>query len=266
MKKSCVVWMVAMIAGMVQAGEIFNDYDATGFANWYKGDGASGSLFKTDEIKWSENGTAVGQEDIGRSFTATNLAVGETIKLTFDYTQTNSSASPIRVGLYNTASNVTAGFGGTSTTAGQKLGAYSGYYGYLWDNVTTVNGIRREAQGSGSYGWTACPLGGGTVNTVTNYTEQYDIVNNGSKTYQAVYQMTRTSANGLDISFALWDGATKVQEVKGTYNDASIITNFNAVFFRSSAATAGAMSIIDNVQLQVISNRGRLSLIVIAGQ
>jgi hypothetical protein len=260
MKKSCVVWMVAMIAGMVQAGEIFNDYDATGFANWYKGDAALGTLNKADEIKWTENGSAVGQESIGRSFTATNLAVGETLKLTFDYTQTNYSATTIRVGLFNTASNVTAGFGGTSTTAGQKIGNYTGYYSVLYDNSTSANLIRRESQ-SGSYGWAGCPLGGGTVAAVTNYTQQYDIVNDGSKTYQAVYQMTRTSADGLDFSFALWDGATNVQEVKGTYNDASIITNFNAVFFRSSAATAGASSILDNVQLQVIPEPATIGML-----
>lgn len=261
MKKAVGLFMLMMgMVGIASATVIFND--TTGFADWYKGDGSSGSLVKEDAMKWSENAnnSYIGAESIGRSFTATNLAVGQTIKLTFDYAQTNFSASPIRVGLFNTASNVTAGFGGTSTNAGQKIGNYSGYYAYLYDNAVNNNSIRRENK-TGAYGWTGCPLGGGTVATVTNYTEQYDIVNDGSKTYQAVYQMTRTSANGLDISFALWDGATKVQEVKGAYNDASIITNFNAVFFRSTSATTGATSILDNVQVQVIPEPATIGML-----
>jgi hypothetical protein len=256
MKKEIVLFMlIAGSTALAGASVIFND--TTGFDNWYKGSTANGTLTKGENLTWVESG-GNGQEVIGRAFTATTLAADETMRLTFDYTAAIASPVIIRAGFFNISGSVAAnGWAGTSTTVGSTLGTYAGYYGLLQDSATLDGAARRDGNVSLGYNTVPTAATGGLVNFGSSFLNS-DFSNDGTKTYQAVLELTRNSATAMAVSFALYDGATKISEVTGSRDNADIVTSFNSVFFRD---TNGVQATLDNIQVSVIPEPATIGML-----
>lgn len=229
---------ILLLSGFSHASVIFTDTFDSGTGAWYKG-GSNGTLANDNgALSWDENG-GDSQEVIGRTFASTTLEIGETLRLSYDFRQTDVTPSIIRVGLYNFQNAITAD--SWAVTIG---GTVQGYYSYLRDDSNAGNGARRESISLNTTAGIGPTIN--TSNTIGTNTVQGDIANDGSKTYQVYFEVTRVSATETITSFRVMDGATNVVYVDGT---SSVLYNtFNTVAIRSQGGTA----IYDNIKLEVI--------------
>ncbi len=173
---------------------------------------------------------------IGRSFTSTAIAVGETIRLTFDYRET-SAGDIVRFGLFNTQNTITAdGFNDSGASA---VGNYAGYYTFLRDASSSANAGRFETQSSVYVEEGGTTIGSEVVNFDRVVGTQYSVV----------FDITRTSASQTDtlINFNNASGTVTHMSVAGV-DTSGLQSTFNGVFLRAGAGTAA----IDNVVVEVI--------------
>jgi hypothetical protein len=102
---------LALFAASYANGAIvFTDTFDTGTGNWYRY-GTTGTLTNTSEqLSWSraDNGP---REAIGRSFATQTIGIGESIRMSFDFTQsagTSGSGNIFRAGFYNVGTPIAA--------------------------------------------------------------------------------------------------------------------------------------------------------------
>lgn len=234
-----------------QAAVVFTDTFASGTGSWFTG-GNTGTLSNSSgQLSWSTTGTNNDTFSIGRSFTSQTVEVGETIRLTMNYTQNAATASDIiRVGLYDVTNTIAAN---QWSTTGSGVGAFSGYYGFIRDNGTTSQ-LRRESVTD-----TSAVANGPTVNTsinaltsLTGTSTTFDIVQ--STSYRIVFELTRTSSTVMSASYMLTsaDGLTIHQDITGVHDStiaplAANFTSFDSVVIRPNGPI-----LVDNIEVSVI--------------
>ena len=235
-----IVAIVLHTACRVDAGVIFSDnFNGGTTGNWYKG-ATNGTLTNPGtSLSWAESGSG-GEEVIGRSFDATTLQTGETLRLKFDYTMTGS-VSIMRAGLFDTQNAVTA------DNFQSAVGTYDGYYTFLRDNSTSANNARFEDDGSDYIENLGTTIGSAST--------QFDMQLNTQ--YLVIFDVTRTAVNQIDtlITFNSSDGSTTHMSVSGT-TTTLIQTSFDGAFIR----TTGGPVVFDNVSVTLIPEPSTLAL------
>lgn len=248
----------SLLAGspLLHAAVIFtDDFSASGTGAWYRGRESgvnpqnNGTLANTgNALVFTENGSGM-EEVIGRSFTAQTITVGQTIRLTLDYSQ-SGPASIIRFGLYDVTNPIAAhGWGNLDT-----LGAWQGYTTFVRDSNSSGNVARRE-NGSGTTVTLGPTSGTGNASnptvTVADITSpanntNFNTVNN--TVYQVLFEVTRTST-GMDTLLTLTSGITEHFRVTGTTT--TVYDTFDTVFLRQGGGSA-APATYDNIQVSII--------------
>lgn len=218
--------------------------DAAGFQNWFKGS-TTGTLTKGETLVWAERGSN-NEEVIMRSFTDTTLALGETMRFTADWTQSSGSAGIVRMGLSD--ANPDTGGNGDVTFDGDGFTG-SGYYSFIRDNSTYDSLARYENFTSFT------PLTGSNASFGTNST-QTNLIDNGTKTYSLVFDVTYVSTGQVDTLFTILDGATAVYSLSGT-TTANILNTFDTASFRVSGGTAT----LDNLEISVVPEPSTYALL-----
>lgn len=233
-----------------------DDFTAAGTGNWYIGStvnqGANSTIANTSNQLQFTVGAAQNKDEIlGRSFTQQTLAVGETIRLTFDFRQTATTAI-LRVGFADRTAAAITSDGWAYTTSGTGSGSYSGYYSFVRDASASGNSARKDtltaftnvdASGAPTMGTTGINFPTpGTSDTTT-----FNINDDGSVTYQGLFEVTRTSLTQVDTLFTLKSGVTTHffidgQDTSGTLNV------FDTALLRADTGTA----FFDNIQVSVI--------------
>jgi hypothetical protein len=248
-------------AASTQATVIFtDDFTSAGTGAWYKG-GNSGTLTNTgNALVWTENGNSM-EETIARSFTAQTISVGQTIRLTFDYSQNGSTTNNIiRAGFYDVTNAVAA----NNWAGSGAIDAWQGYSTFVRDNSATGN-IARVDSGTDTTG-TLGPTQGTanassptvTVATITSPTNttSFNINDNGTVTYQALFEVTRT-LTGMTTLFTLSSGSTTHFSVTGSTN--TVYSSFDTVVLKQAGTTAMPAT-YDNIQVSVIPEPGTVAL------
>jgi hypothetical protein len=231
----------ALSAGASNAAVIFTDTFDSGTGNWYKAR-TSGTLSNSSgKLSWAEGGSNM-DEVIGRSFTQQSLAVGETIRLTFDFTWTSSGGDILRAGLYDVTNAIAA----DNWAGSNAIGAWDGYYTFVRDANSSGNVARSDAAGSAS--GTVGPTNAGTTITVGSNTTNFDINDNSTVTYQGMFEINYVSAGQMTTLFTLTEGATTRFSVSGSTS--TIYDTFDTVVFKTGAN--GPTSSFDNVSVEFI--------------
>lgn len=236
---------VALLTTSSEATVVFTDTFASGTGNWYTG-GNTGTLQNTSgQLDWSPSGTNNDTYSIGRSFSSQTIAVGQTIRLTMDYTQNAATVNDIiRVGFYDVANPISAN---EWSTSGSTVAAFSGYYGFIRDNSTTSQ-LRRESVTD-----TTAVANGPTVNTTINALSNltgtattFNIIQGTA--YRIIFEATRTSSTLMSVNYKLTslDGASTYQNINGDTN-ALLVDSFDTVVIRPNGAV-----LLDNVEVSVI--------------
>jgi hypothetical protein len=250
--------LAALASAQFASAQIFNDAFASGTGAWYKADTTNSTTLSNVSGQLSFNtGSATNMSDaIGRAFTETSLAVGETLRLSFDYRQDSASVELLRVGIFNlTGRTATADDWSGATT---PSGSFAGYYGFVRDNDSAnFNAIREEANNFNSSG-TNNNIGpmmatGGTFTTYSNGINQFDINQDGTVSYKVRFDITRSATNTVNLAYNFMNAAGTTNHFALTATDAtSPYTTFDTVVIRPNAGTA----YFDNVQLSVIPEPG----------
>lgn len=226
-----------LLSGIATAGAQVIFSDSSDFTNWYQG-GTALTLTKGLELVKSGSSATSGFEVIGRSFAEVTLSVGQTLTLSFDWTQSSSSAGIIRVGLYDIANPITG-----DNWTGASLGAYDGYGSFLRDASGSANAARRESGAAISSA--NAPLVAGT--NFGSSTNNVNLADDGSVTYNVSFTVTRSGAAQIDTLLDISEGELSVLSVAGTQSS-GILDTFNGAFIR----TSGGTSTFDNIEASVI--------------
>ena len=228
---------------------VFTDTFDSGTGAWYKG-GTGGTLTNASgELSWAP-GTAGVDQIIGRSFTTTPVGVGESIRLTFDYRQTGASVNILRIGLFDVETPIAA----DNWAGGNAIGPWEGYYTFVRDNSSAGNVARRESGTNTSSSNFPTFLG----SNIGSNTTQYDMNQNGTTTYQGLFEVFRTSETEMQTLFTLSSNSTTHFSVAGTTSTTQ--DAFNTVVLRSSGGT----SLFDNVAVTFIPEPGTWLLLLSA--
>lgn len=217
-----------------------NDTFDAGTGNWYKA-ANSGSLTNvTGRLRWAENGSNMA-EVIGRSFDAQTLTVGQTMRLTFDFTWSAGTGNILRAGLYNVTNPIAA----DNWAGSNAIGAWEGYYTFVRDASASGNVARRDAAASASEA--VGPTNGGTTITVGTNTTNFDINGTAAVTYQGTFEVTYVSPTQVDTLFTLKEGEITRFSVPGTTS--TIYNTFNTVVIKTGAN--GPIAFFDNVKVEI---------------
>jgi hypothetical protein len=234
---------LALLTASSQAATIvFTDAFASGTGSWFTG-GNTGTLSNSSgQLSWSPSGTNNDTYSIGRSFSSQTISVGETIRVTMDYTQNAATANDIiRVGFYDVTNAIAAN---QWSTSGATVGAFSGYYGFFRDN-STPSLIRSEsatdttAAATGPTVQTLAP----TLTTIAGTTTNFNIVQ--STSYRIVFELTRTSPTVMSSSYTLSSGVTTHQNITGSVE--VVQNSFDALVIRPNGPI-----LLDNIEVTMI--------------
>ncbi len=255
-----VVAALALATSTASATVVYTSDFSSGTDSWFKG-GNTGTLTGgSGLLTWTENGNSM-DEVIARSFSAQTLSVGQTIRLTFNYSQSGSTTNNIiRAGLYQTANSL----GADNWAGGNATGSWQGYATFVRDNSASGN-VARVDNGTGSTGTVGPTQGTASasnptvvVTTITSpaNTTQFNINDSGT-TYDVVFQVTYTSVSQMNTLFTLSSGATTHFSVTG--NTSTIYNTFNGMFLKQAGGSA-MPAIYSNIQLEVIPEPATLGL------
>jgi hypothetical protein len=251
--------LVALALGasvtLSSAGVILEDNFDDGIDGWYKG-GTSGTLSSVNgALSWNpeaEGQTAV----IAKQFDLTTLQVGETLRLTLEWTPQSNDSVVTRFGLLNLSNTIT-GDGWNASLPNGIGGTAEGYFTFFRDNVTTGNAARYKS---------------GTVPVGSNLQEGVTLGENATQfnfladtTYTVVYDITLVSATEVETLLTVSSGDIIHLSVAGTTNGAvgaDVVTSFNTVAIRLQAGTT---SLIDNVKVEVVPEPAPAALLAALG-
>jgi hypothetical protein len=237
---------LALVTSSSHSAVIFTDAFASGTGDWYTG-GSTGTLANSSgQLSWTPSAVNDVTRTVGRSFTPQTLAVGETIRISFDYTQNAATASDIiRVGLYDVANPISAN---EWSTAGTTVGGFAGYYGFFRDNDFSNPNLLRTDSGTDTTSLANGPtmsVAAATFSTIAGQTTTFNIVQ--STQYQAVYELTRTSSTVMSSVFKLSSGVTTHQLMTGSTLSGVFGSSFDTVVIRPNGPI-----LLDNIQVSVI--------------
>lgn len=237
---------LAFVTSTCHATVIFTDAFASGTGSWYSG-GSTGTLANSSgQLSWAPSAVSDVTRAVGRSFTTQTLDVGQTIRITFDYTQNAATTSDIiRVGLYDVANPITAN---EWSSAGTTVGGFAGYYGFFRDNDFSNPNLLRTDSGTDTTSLANGPtmsVAAATFSTIAGHTTTFNIVQ-GTK-YQAVYELTRTSSTVMSSVFKLSSGVTTHQLMTGSTLSGVFGNSFDTVVIRPNGPI-----LLDNIEVSVI--------------
>ena len=241
-------------------GVLFSDTFDADTGSWFKAapvDGDSLSV-TTDplapgQLEWKENGPLM-SEVIGRSFPAVTLAVGQTLRLSFDYRQngTPNASHLIRAGLYNLTYPISAhNWAGTNA-----VGAWNGYGTFVRDDSTsTATNVARVESGT-TTSTTAGPNNGtsGAYTDIGSKITQYNLNDDGTVTYQFVFEVTHVSPTRMDtlLTVSSTSGATTTHfSIPGSQTSGTLRTTFDTVVLKQAGGTA-MPTYYDNIKVELI--------------
>ncbi len=238
---------------LTRSGVVFSDAFDSGAGAWFKAAPAAGDALVNSggQLAWTESGNVM-SEVIGRSFPQTTIAVGQKLRLTFDYRQSGTPTNTIvRAGLYHLSTPIVA----ANWAGGNAVGAWNGYGTLVRDANATGNYARVEASSATSA--TAGPSSGasGTYTDITSpaNTTQFDINDTGAVTYQVVFEVTCTSATRMDTLFTMssTSGNSTTTHFSVAGSTTTVNQTFDAVVFKQ-AGGSGLTAFYDNVKVEVI--------------
>jgi hypothetical protein len=240
------------------AGVVFNDTFASSTGSWFKAAPASGDSLSVNngELEWKEAGSVV-QETIARSFPSTTLTIGQTLRLSFDYRQNGTTPNNIiRAGFYKLTHPVTA----HNWAGANAVGSWKGYGTFVRDDDNTGNVARVE---SGTSTSTTVGPNCGSSGAYTNITSpanttRFNLSDNGTVTYQCVFDVTYVSATRMDTRLTVsstTNGSTNTHfSIPGTTS--TIHKTLDAVVLKQAGHSA-MPAYYDNVKVELL---GGLSL------
>lgn len=243
---------LALLTATSQAAIIFTDTFDSGTGSWFTG-GSSGAVVNATtgilanssaQLSWTPSSSGDITRAIGRSFTSQTVAVGQTIRVTFDYTENYAATTndvALRVGFYDVANPITAN---QWSTSGGTVGLFNGYYGFIRDTGTT-NTLRTESATDTTAVNTGPTVATSVTLTTTGDSVTYDIVQ--STQYKVLFEVTRTSSTQMSSVMKLtsFDGLTTYQNL--TASTATVQSNFDTLVVRPNGAT-----LLDNIKVEVI--------------
>lgn len=223
---------------------MIDDTFTTSTGAWFKG-GMNGNLSQSDgQLHWQESGNNM-EEVIGRSFPEVTLAVGQKIRLSFNYRQIGTG-SIMRAGLHDVTHPISA----DNWAGANAIGAWKGYYSFVRDNSSSSNETRRESGSTTSL--STGPTVGYAVISSAN-TTLYNLNDNGSVNYHCVFEATYVSPTQMDTLFTLSSTTGGVNTVhfsiRGTTS--TIYNKFDTVTLRYSSGSMVAA--YDNVRVETFS-------------
>ncbi len=233
---ACTLVAVAALAPALQATVIFNDTFDSGTGTYYVDD-TSGVTFDTSPpitnasgaITWNGNSNVI----VGRSFADQTLSVGQTIRVTADFT-TPDTAGFIRFGLWNFGANtITADNWGNTLT-----GSAEGYYMFFQDNGATSDERYQSVT-------LPTEIMGAETEDIGDPAGSHNFAS--GTTYSLLYEITLTAAGQVDTFASVSDGTTVLVSSTGQ-TTTNIIGTFDTFAFRNQS---GSFS-LDNVKLEII--------------
>lgn len=276
-------WACLFLAGTTQAA-ILNDTFADGGitngadvldTNWFLITGSGALTAQSDTTTGPNEGVAdtalqhaaATFSGVGGSFTPTTIAVGETMRLSFDVrftgTPSNNGAG-FRFGLYN-SNGGTIGTGSSGNDFGYVIRSGSG--------TSSGGSVAKEVGGSTG------PFGGLDILTLGRYTPAPPL---GTTSKNYVMELTRLSATEIGIGFKI-DGVTYSDSVtEGFTTDNGSRTRLPSVPMGDEPASGGAAYFtfdevligtgnnattyrVDNVKLEVVPEPASLAAIGLLG-
>jgi hypothetical protein len=233
-------------------GVILTDTFDSGTGSWFKAAPATGDSLSASagQLEWKESG-ALMEEVIGRPIPKTSLTVGQSLRLSFDYRQNGSTTNNIiRAGFYNLATPITA----HNWAGSNAVGAWKGYGTFVRDNSTATNVARVESATSTSA--TAGPNNGtsGAYTDIGSKVTQYNLNDNGTTTYQFVFEVTYVSATRMDtlltVSSTLNGVTTTHFSIPGSQTSGTLHSTFNTIVLKLAGHTA-MPAYYDNVKVEL---------------
>jgi hypothetical protein len=240
-------------------GVIFTDTFDSGTGSWFKAAPVVGdSLSATGgQLVWTENGGQM-NEVIGRSFPALTLAVGQTLRLSFDYRQTGTpnNSHLVRAGFHQLTNPIAA----DNWSGANAVGAWKGYATFVRDDSTSSQTNVARVESGTSTSATAGPNNGtaGTYTDIGTKITQYNLADDGSVTYRFVFETTLVSPTRMDTLLTVTSGsgpaATTHFSIPGSQTAGTIHSSFNAVVLKQAGGTAMPAA-YDNISVELIGGR-----------
>lgn len=232
--------VLAACSSLSQAATLlFEDNFASGTTGWYSG-GSNGTIANpSGALSWNPI-TAGTPAVIGRQFSATSLAVGETMRLSFSWTPQTDASGITRIGLYNLQNSITAN-GWNAASPGGIGGTSSGYFSFFRDNDGTNGWGARYETGTVP---SASDIQDGT--SLGTGITQFDFIS--GTVYTVVFDVTLTSLTQVQTFLTVSSGSSTHMTVSGTHSG-GVLSSFNTVGVRTNEGTT---SLLDNVRLEVI--------------
>jgi hypothetical protein len=230
---------------------VFTDIFDSGTGAWYLGStvnqgGDSTLTNASGQLQFTVGAAQNKDELIGRSFAEQTLEVGQTIRMTFDFRQTVTTAI-IRAGFANRSAGPLTSDGWAYTTSGTGTGTYAGYYTFIRDNSASGNVAREESGSFTNVDNSGAPTFGATTITSPANTTQFNINDDGTVTYQGAFEVTRT-ASGVTTLLTLKEGENVRFSVSGVDNS-SAFTSFDTALLRLDQGTG----FFDNISLSILN-------------
>jgi hypothetical protein len=238
---------------------VFNDTFDAGIGSWFKGLPTAGdSLTVTadplpaGQLEWKENGNSMA-ETIARPFAETTLAIGQKLRVSFDYRQNGGTTNNIiRAGLYNATTTIAA----DNWAGSNAIGAWAGYTSFIRDASGSGNVARVESGTTTSA--TVGPTQGaaGTFTTITTpppNTTNFNINDDGTVTYQVVFEVNYVSATQMDtlFTFSSTSGETTTAHFTVNGTTSTIHNTFDTLVLKQ-AGTSAMPVYYDNIKVEVI--------------
>lgn len=250
---------------------IFNDTFDAAVGSWFKGVPTAGdSLAVTadplpaGQLEWKENGNSMA-ETIARPFPETTLAIGQKLRVSFDYRQNGTTTNNIiRAGFYNATTAVAA----DNWAGGNAIGAWTGFGSFVRDASATGNIARVEAGAttSGTVGPTQGATGTFTTITSPANTTNFNLNDNGTVTYRVVFEVNYVSATQMDTLYTISSttGETTTAHFTVTGTTSTVHNTFDTLVFKQAGTTAMPVY-YDNVKVEVIGDTAAPDPAIFAG-
>ena len=233
------------------SGTRFTDTFDTSTDQWFKAAPSTGdSLAVTNgQLTWKETGDTM-SETIGRSFPPIAIAVGQKLRLSFDYRQYGTTTNNIlRAGLYHFNKPVT-----THNWAGANaIGSWKGYCTFIRDNSTTAH-IARTDSGT----TTSTSIGPNNNNgaiDIGSKSTSFNLNDNGTVTYRVIFEVNHISSSRMDtlMTVSSTNGSTTTTHlsIPGSQTTGTIHSTFNTITLRHAGGSTMPAD-FDNISLTVI--------------
>lgn len=233
------------------AGERFTDAFESGTGPWFKAAPDTGDSLSVvnGELEWKESGGQM-SETIGRSFPELALAVGQKLRLSFDYRQNGTTNNNIiRAGLYHFANPVAA----HNWAGANAIGAWKGYGTFVRDDSTTTHVARVESGASTSV--TFGPNNNNGSVEIGSKSTRFNLNDDGTATYQIVFEASYLSPTRMDtlLTVSSTSGGTTTTHfsIPGSQTSGTVHSAFNTIVLRHAGDSAMPVY-YDNLTLEVI--------------